>query len=109
VDQVEIDVVELQALETRAQRPLGLLEALVVVPALGRHEDLAAVEPRGPNRLANGRLVAIRGSRVDMAVSSRQRVDDGLGGVPRRDLEDAEAKLRNRRAAAKLEVGDLLG
>ena len=108
MDQVEVDKVELQPLEARAQRALGLLEAVVVVPALGRYEDLAAVEPRGANRLPNPRLVAVCGGGVDMAVAHRQRLRDGLGGLTRRDLKDAEAELRNRHAAAEGNLSDLI-
>ena len=69
VDQVQIDVLQLEPLEARLARPLGLLVAVVVVPALGRDEDLLAIESRGVDRLADGALVAVSRGRVDVAVA----------------------------------------
>ena len=78
VDQVEVDVLHLQTLEALVAGALGLLVAVVVVPALGREEDLAAVEPgwRGPP--ARPRLVAVGGGGVDVAVAGLEGTGDGL-------------------------------
>ena len=79
----------------------GLLVALVLVPALGRHEHLAAVEPGGADRPPDRRLVAVGGGGVDVAVAGVERLRDDLLGLLRRHLEDAEAELRDPRAVAQ--------
>ena len=70
-------------------------------------KDLAAVEARGVEGLADLGLVAVGGGRVDMAVAGLQSAGDGLVGVARRDLEDAEAQLRDRDVAAEVHVGKM--
>jgi hypothetical protein len=57
MDQVEVDVIDLQAIDARVEGVPGLLVAVVVVEALRRQEDLAAVQSRRAHRLADGRLV----------------------------------------------------
>ena len=101
MDQVQVDVAHLQALEARGERVFGLLVAVVVVEALRRHEHLAAIEARGADRLAHAALVAIGGGGVDVAVAGRERLRDDLLGLARRHLEDAEAELRDLLAVAE--------
>ena len=62
---------ELEPLEALLERLLGLVFAMVVVEALGRDEDLAAVDPRGVDRLPDRALVSVGRGGVDVAVAGR--------------------------------------
>src|SRR6202040_1589083 len=96
-------------LEARPAGPLGLRVALVVVPALGRDEDLCAIESRGAYRLTDGRLVGICGGRVQMAIADRQRRRHHLLGLARRHLKDPEAELRDLLVRRQRKPWDLIG
>ena len=86
-----------EGLLARASR---LVVALVVVPDLGRDEDLVAIDPRLADRLGDVALVAVDARRVDVAVAARERLphDPARLGARRR-AEHAEAHLRNAEPA----------
>jgi hypothetical protein len=109
VDQVEVDVVEAQALEALLQRAPGLVVAMGVVEALRGHEDLVAGQAGGPDRLADALLVAVGRRRVDVAVAGPERAAGDGGGVLGRHLEDAEAELGDVDGAAQRDARNLLG
>ena len=87
------------------ERALGLLVALVLVPALGRHEDLAALQARGSNGEPHPGLVAVRRRGVDVPVAGGERRGDRLLRLGRWYLEDPEAELRDVRSARQGDPG----
>ncbi len=102
VDQVEVEVSQLQPLEAALAGPPRLLAALVVVPALGRDEDVA--RGRGRSRARPGRRPPRCGRRRPCRCGgspSRARARRPRSVSLRRHLEDAEAELRDRLAAAQ--------
>ena len=109
VDEVEVDVVHLEAIEAVLQRALGLVEAVAVVEALGRDEDVVAVEARGVDGLPDGGLVAVGRGGVDVPVAREQRAGGGLSGLLGRHLEDPEAELRDLDVAAQRDGRNLAG
>src|SRR5690606_38508829 len=74
MDQVEVEIVEPEALQGPLERGLRALLALVLDPQLGGDEDLLARDAAGPDRLADRFLVAIGRSRIYQPVTDRQRV-----------------------------------
>src|SRR5271157_5965527 len=53
VDQIEIDVVQLQPVSARLNCGLDALRAMIVVPQLGRNEQILAGKQAGLNGLLN--------------------------------------------------------
>ena len=95
VNKEQVDVVVTERLERaleRAPRVLGAVEAVV---ELARDVDLAAIKARGANGLADSPLVAVHLRRVDVPIADLERMHDGAPRLVRRDLEDAEAQLRD--------------
>ena len=72
---------------------LGLLVAVVVVQALGRDEDLVAVQAGGVQRLRRRRPRCDRRLPCRCGDSRPAAPRDGLLGLLRRHLKDAEAEL----------------
>jgi hypothetical protein len=108
MDQVEVDVIEAQPLERPCERALGFLFAgRLLDPQLGGDEELAARKARLLNRSADGFLILVAGGGVERAVSGFESVADGLLGVLRRDLVDAEAEQRHLDAVVQRDFGDL--
>jgi hypothetical protein len=66
MDQVQVEIVEVQAPQAGVERPFGLLVAVVVVEALARYEHFLALEPRASNRLTDSGLVAVYAAAVSM-------------------------------------------
>src|SRR6185503_12511632 len=85
----------------RAARVVGRVEAVV---ELAGDVDARAVDAGAGDAVADARLVAVHLGGVDVAVADGQRAPDRLGGVLRRDLEDAESELRNRVAVVQGEI-----
>jgi hypothetical protein len=81
MDEIEVDVVELEAREAVLQRALRLLEAMAVVVALGRGEDLVAVDARGVDGLQSP--TTTRRSQPQAAHRSPPRRTTCLGLTPR--------------------------
>ncbi|GGS60800.1 hypothetical protein GCM10010253_39220 [Streptomyces badius] len=96
MDEEEVQVVEAQLLQGTVERPARLVGCVRAVVQLARDEDVGAVEPGFPDRLADLLLVAVHLRRVDVPVAGLQSGDRGLAGLVRRDLEGPEAELRDR-------------
>src|ERR1700677_2711738 len=85
MDQVEIDVLEPQALQARFDLTNRVLGARV---ELRRDEDVTAVETTFPQALPDAFLVPVPLRRVDVAVAQLESPTDGvlrlaaLGGLP---------------------------
>ena len=101
MDQEQVDVVEAELLERAGERLAGVVGAVVAVVELAGDEHLAAVDAGGADRLADAPLVAVHLGGVDVAVADLEGRRHGLGGVLGRDLEDAEAELRDRVAVVE--------
>src|SRR4051794_22002059 len=95
VDQVEVDVVGLEPVEAGAQSSPRLRAPVVAAPELGGDEDRAALEAGCADRLPDLGLVAVGLRGVDVAVAELERTRHVLDRLLRRDLEDAEAELRD--------------
>ena len=105
VDQVEVDVVQAQPPQARLERVEGTFVPLVVVPQLGRDEQILAGNPAGRERLADPRLVPVQRGGVDAAVAA---LDRGAHGAHRRlvrDPEDPVPQLRNPHPVVQSDVG----
>jgi hypothetical protein len=74
------------------------------VVELARDVDVRAVDAGAGDAVADARLVAVHLGGVDVAVADGERALDRLWRLLRRDLEDAEAELRNRVAVVQGEI-----
>jgi hypothetical protein len=81
VDEVQVDVVEPEALERRLERPPGLALADVLDPEFRGDEQLVARDAAGGDRAPDGLLVLVGRGGVDGAVAGGQRVADDLLGL----------------------------
>ena len=107
MDQVEVEVVEAEALQRGVERLRGVLLARVLHPQLGGDEQLLAGDAAGGDGATDGSLVAVGGGGVEVAVAGRQGVSDGLLGLVSWDLEDAEAEDRHLDAIVEGDVRNL--
>ena len=100
VEQVEVDVIQAEALQAGVEGAQRAIVALVVVPELGRHEHLLARDAAVANAGADVGLVAVDARGVDVAVAEAQRRRAPLRASPspRGRLPDAEPDLRNHGA-----------
>ena len=106
VDEEQVDLVEAERGHgpvEGAARVVGLVEAVV---ELGGDVELVAGDAGGGDRLADALLVLVHLRGVDVAVADLERLGDDLGGVLRRDLEDAEAELGDLGAVVQGDRGD---
>jgi len=92
VQQDEIDVVDAEAAQTSVEADERLVVAVVADPELGDDEDLAAVDPGAPDRLADLALVAVGGGGVDERIAVRDRSLDRARRLLGRALEDAKSE-----------------
>ena len=106
MDQIEVYVVDLEAIETGLQRTSRLLITVVVVEALRGDEHLIAIHISGVDRLADASLVAVRSRRVEVSVAREQRAGDGFRRVLWRNLKDAEPELRDHNVVVQSHVGN---
>ena len=81
VDQVQVEVVEAQTPQRGVERLLGVLLAGVLYPQLGGDEQLPVGDAAGGDGAADGFLVAVGGSGVEVAVAGGQGACDGLLGL----------------------------
>jgi hypothetical protein len=102
VDQVEVQVVELEPLHAGVEREQSLIVALVVVPELGRDENLLARHPRLDDRGAHLRLIAINGGRIDVSVTGLECGEHRALGLAA-GLPHTEPDLGHACAAAERE------
>ena len=108
VDQVQIDIVEAQSLQTAIEGSQRRVVPLVAVPQFGRHEHLSARHSTLPHSRAHVLLVAVEMSRVDMPVARLERPQDRLPALPAGGRPpDAEAERRHLDAV--VESDDLHG
>src|SRR5437899_13055228 len=106
VDEVQIDVVEAELAATLLERPQRGLVALVVVPELGRDEDLFARDPALPNRGSEVALVPIQFRGIEQAVSDLEGGRDRVAGLlARAGLPHAEPEDRHRVAGVEGDAG----
>src|SRR5699024_10576630 len=109
VDEVEVDVVEAELLEALAERTLGLLGPVAIVPQLGRDEELITGDAGLRDGAAHALLIAVDSGGVDVAVADFEGIGDDALGLVRVDLEHAEAQLRDRLAVVEGECGNRHG
>ncbi len=97
VEEIEVDGIHAEPLQRCLERSTRRGRPLIGVRELRGDPDRIAVEPAGPDRRTDVRLVAIHGRRVHVPVSDAEcRLDSALRVSPGRDLEDAEPELQNR-------------
>src|SRR5690606_25001836 len=107
MDQVEVEIVEPEALQGPLERGLRALLALVLDPQLGGDEDLLARDAAGPDRLADRFLVAIGRSRIYQPVTDRQRVRNAPLALLRvGNLEHTEPEDRHLYAVVERNRGN---
>jgi hypothetical protein len=90
VQQEEVDVVDAEPAKAAVEADECLVVAVVADPELRDDEDLAAVDPGSPDRLADLVLVAVGSGAVDERVAVSDRGFDRVRRLVRRALEDAE-------------------
>src|SRR5436853_554153 len=83
------------ASERPRQGGAHVVGAVGAVVELARDEDLVTVDAGRPHGLADARLVLVHLGRVDVPVAGGERRLDRGRGARGRDLEDAEADLRD--------------
>jgi hypothetical protein len=112
VDQVQVEVVQADALQRRVEGPCGVLLAGVLKPQLGGDEQLLAGNAALGDSAANGLLVAVGGGGVEQPVPGGEGVDDdllGLLGLLGGDLEDPETEDGHRHAVVHSDLRDIGG
>jgi hypothetical protein len=99
VDEIEIEIVEAQPLETTVERRTNTLRSVIGVPNLRRHEQLVpgdvSAGESGPQSFADLPLVPVTLGAIEVPESGLQRV---AGGDPRRvriGYEGAESQHWN--------------
>ena len=109
VDEVQVEVVQAEALQGLVELALGGVLAGVLDPHLGGDEQLVARDAALGDRAADGFLVAVGGGGVDRPVAGGERVGDDLLGLLVGDLEDAEAEDRHLDAVVERDQTVLCG
>ena len=97
VDEEQVEVVEAEVGQALVEGAQGVVAAVEAVVQLAGHEDLAAVDARAGDGLADALLVAVHLGGVDVPVADLERGRDRLGGLLGRDLVDAEARAAGSR------------
>src|SRR5699024_2337674 len=87
-----------ELVEALGDRLVRLVAVVTIVPELGGDEELRAVDAALRDRRAHALFVAVARGSVDVTITRRQRLADGLLRRLRIHLEDAVAELRNRMA-----------
>src|SRR5215216_6742396 len=95
VDQKQIHVVEAEIGERRVESLAGVVGLVQSVVELARDEDVAAVDARGANPLADLSLVAVHLRGVDVPVAYLDGLSNRLCGVFGLDLKYPETELRD--------------
>ena len=103
VDEVQVHVVQAQALQGLVHGLQGGLVALVVVPQLGGDEQLLARDAAAGDRAPHTFLVAVDLGGVDVAVADLQGLAHHVFGNIRVHLPHAEAELGDRVAVVELQ------
>jgi hypothetical protein len=105
VDQVQVQPVQAEPLQGPVERPAGVVLAGVGDPQLGGDEQLPARDAAGLDGPADGLLVDVGGGGVDVPVAGGEGIGDGLLGLLRWDLIDAEAEDRHLHAVVEGDQG----
>ena len=103
MDEEKVDVAEVEGRQGLLEGAQGVVAAVEAVVQLAGHEDLAAVDARAGDGLADALLVAVHLGGVDVPVADLEGRGHGLGGLLRRDLVDAEAELRDSHAVVQVD------
>ena len=105
VDQVQVEVIHLQALQRLVDCLRRLVVAGVLHPQLAGDEQVAARDAAILDAGADRRFVLVRRGRIDQAVAGANGVDDGAGAFSRvGDLENTEAEYRHDEAVVECNV-----
>src|SRR5258705_6669559 len=96
MDHIEIDLVELQLPQAGVERAIERIRRKLVMADLGGDKELVAVHAGPRDGRADGGLVVVHRSGVDMSVAERDRALDDRLGTGSRHPEGAEAEARNR-------------
>lgn len=95
MDQVEVEIIELQAFERLGESPLRALVPGILHPEFRRDEKFLAGYAAPPDRPAHGPLIEIGRSGVDRTVTRRNRIAYTLFADRLFDLIDTETQNRH--------------
>ena len=96
VNQVQVQVVQLQACQRLVDGLLGALVTRVLHPQLGRDEQVCAGHAAVANASTDRRFVGVRGSGVDEAIAGLDGVHHAARALLRiRDLENTKSQHRH--------------
>ena len=106
VNQIQVDMIEPQLVETDVDRSKRCVVPLSVIPQLGRDEEFVARDSGCGDGPPDTLLVAVDRGGIDVAVADLERVGDNAFGVVRIDEEDSESKLWDAAAVVECEGGN---
>jgi len=106
VDQEQIKIVRPERLQSAVEGAARIIGPVKSVVELARDVNLAAIQPRSPDRLSDAFLVAVHLGGVDVPIADLQGLTDRLGSLSGVDLENSEAELGNRPAAVEDKIGN---
>ena len=107
VNQVQVEVVEAQGLETAAEGALNVAAFMVIVSELRGDEDLLPGDPRRVKGCADFSFVVVSGGCVDVPVTDREGVFDDALRVGRVNEEHSETELGDSGAGIEGNGGDV--
>jgi hypothetical protein len=108
VEDQQLDLVDAELAGALLEGVEGLVVAVVVDPDLGLDEDLGPVDPGCGDRFADLALVGRGGGGVDEPVAGVEGGADGIAGLVRWGLEDAEAEGGMSTPLLRVMVGDVV-
>ena len=109
VDEVQVDVVQTELLQTRLDGLAGILGLVGVVPQLGGDEKPVTGDAGAGDGPPDAFLVAIDGGGVDVAVARLKGAGHGLLGLVVRHLPGAESQLGDGGAVIEGDGGNAHG
>ena len=104
VDKEQIHIVEAEIPERGVESLAGVVGLVQTVVELARDEDVAAVDSRGANTLADLPLVTVHLRGVDVPLAYLDGLSNRLCGLLRLDLEDPKTELRDGVAIVESDV-----
>ncbi len=105
VDQVEVGVVQAEAVEALAEGAPRLIAGVPIVPQLRRDEEFPARHTAGSDGATDLGLVLVRGRCVDVPIADLERLRHEALGVLARDEVGADAELRDGLTGVELDAG----